>query len=679
MDQLALQAQRLRMRAQYDAMNLTQTPEAFLAQGWARVWPALFGPKFEADMLAPHHLEAINWHWEARASLLAGEYPQHDAYMALWSRGHIKTTIARRIAILDAAMSGPGYCLYVGGTMEKIRGHALSIETLLTSPAVKRWFPKLGQVRKSESTGQSKGWTQLFIYTDHGYVFHFVSLEQGVAGANVDNLRPSMLVPDDIDDRHDSPKLAQKKLDIFLREILPTKQENTLVFHAQNVINRRTITYRIATQKVPALARRFPTKPIPAINCLKTERQTINGIVRDMIVAGEPTWPQAYGLERAQQDIDTYTLEAFEAECQHNVEQQKSGLILPEWDERVHVISWSQFEQFFGTRSIPSRWQKVVMHDWGNTHPCVVSCLATASATSRMPGAIFLFAGLTFPQNTRYEDVALDVIERLAVEPDGTPIVDTSALRRPGGNIVTWNYGRVTSILDTPHEIARTEIRGQVDRWLQDDQSWVMWHMSHEQKTIRDGYRIFYGLPFVACNPGASGGVGEIGRRLKVDYSVDHPFKPGQKGRAGMYLVVDDDQLDVARDDRGLKLWRDQFPEWQWVDLGLTDSGLKPEKPMKVHDDAGNTLMMYFVHLGADIAPVSMEERIEAKLPPGLRMEAIEQKTPEQRDMSMFWREMKLSRARKQENEQTRSWSHEVVDPDDRIDWGGGGDSDGWS
>ena len=610
-------------RGWWAPQSVTDPRAAFVESDWRTVWPELFGEEFAADRLAPHHLEAIEWHWEARKTLLAGSRPEHDAYMALWSRGHIKTTIARRISIIDAGLSGEGYCLYVGGTQEKIKTHAASVETLLGSAPVRRRFPKLSQVRKSEVSGQSKGWTQLFIYTDHGYVFHFVSLEQGVAGANVDNIRPTLIVPDDIDSRTDSAALAAKKLEIFLREILPTKQDNTLIFHAQNLINRRTITYQIAKQKVKALATRKPTKPIPAFRNFKTEPQTINGQMFDIIVSGEPTWPQAYGLERGQRDINTYTLEAFEAECQHNVEQQKTGLILPEWDENVHLITWSQFEAVFGARVIPPHWQKAVLHDWGNTHPCVVSCLATASANSRMPGAIFLFAGLTFPQNTRYEDVALDVIERLAVDPLGRPIVDTSPLRKATGAVVTWNSGRVTDILDTPHEIARTQIRGQVEDWLRKDRGWVMWHMSHEQKTIRQGYHAYYGLPFQGCNPGASGGVDELGRRLKVDYRVPHPFKPDVMGRAGMYCIVADDQLEAARDDRGLKLWREQFPEWQWVDPRLTDTGINPEKPMKVNDDAGNSLMMYFVHLRPGIMALTHDEQREQQLPDGLKEEQV--------------------------------------------------------
>lgn len=603
-------------------LNLRQrkTAAQIEGQGWRGWYAEMFGSSFVAA-LAPHHAEAIEWHWKALSAKLRGDYFRHDTYIAVWSRGHMKSTIARRIAVADACLSTRagkgGYCLYVSGTKDKVRGHALSLESLIASKKVRQYYPALGVVKKN-AAGQSKGWTKNFIYTDAGYVFHFASLDEGIAGANVDNVRPTLIVPDDIDDRKSSPAVAEARYQVFTREVLPTKQAGTLFFLAQNLINRFSVTYRIFKGRVRILANRFPTKPVPAIRNLETQPRTVDGVVKDVVVSGEPTWKE-YGLARAQSDIDTYGLEAFMAENQHNVEQQKSGMILPEWDERVHVITWSEFAKVYGQRSIPNRWTRYVGHDWGNTHPCVVSCVATAAEGDPLPGTHFLFTGLTFPQNTQSDDVALAIIERLA------PHISTAHLRNVSPDIVArYLKGGVTGMLNAPRELAKTTISEQVAEWASAS-SFAMWHMSHEQKTIRDNYIINYGLPFSACNPGASGGVEQIRSYLRADYSQPHPFRPGAKGLAAFYFIVDDDQLfdadgnSAASDDKGLKLWREQIPEWIWRDPTLTELGMTADKPVKVNDDAGNTLMMVFAHFALNTAAMTPEQQAEAKISERLR------------------------------------------------------------
>jgi hypothetical protein len=614
--QVAITQVRMRLRQ-------FRTAEQWEAAGWRDWYGEMFGLDW-VQSLAPHHREAIEWHWNALQAKLRGDFFRHDTYIAIWSRGHMKSTIARRIAVADACLSTRvkkgGYCLYVSGTKDKVRGHALSLETLITSKQIRKYYPGLASVRKS-GANTSKGWTRNFIYTQAGYVFHFASLDEEIAGANVDNVRPTLIVPDDIDDRKQSPAVAEARYQVFTREVLPTKQTGTLFFLAQNLINRFSVTYRIHRGRSRILANRQPTRPIPALTDLETEQRVESGIVKDVITAGQPTWA-AYTVAHAQKDIDTYGLEAFLAECQHKVEQQRSGMVLPEWNEAVHVITWSEFERVYGQRSIPGRWTKYIGHDWGNTHPCVVSCVATAAQGDPLAGTHFLYAGLTFPQNTQSDDVALAIIERLA------PQVSTASARNLSPDVVAQHLaGGVTGLLNAPREMARRTIRDQVATWAAKSQI-TLWHMSHEQKTIRDNYLLNYGLPFSACNPGASGGVEQIRSYLRTDMDQPHPFRKGEAGLAGFYFIVDDDQgvrmqdgeaVSLARDDRGLKLWRDQFPEWIWRDPTLSEAGLQADRPVKVNDDAGNTLMMIFAHFALSTASLTAEQEVEAALPSRLR------------------------------------------------------------
>src|SRR5262249_94870 len=113
-----------------------------------------------------------------------------------------------------------------------------------------------------------------------------------------------------------------------------------------------------------------------------------------------------------------------------------------------------------------------------------------------------------------------------------------------------------------------------------------------------------------------------------VDYSQPHPFRPGAKGLSGMYFIVADDQLAEARDDKGLKLWREQFPEWSWRQLNLTDLGLQQDKPMKVNDDAGNSLMMITSHFTLGPAQLTINEQVERQLPESWHTGHLEQLDP---------------------------------------------------
>jgi hypothetical protein len=208
----------------------------------------------------------------------------------------------------------------------------------------------------------------------------------------------------------------------------------------------------------------------------------------------------------------------------------------------------------------------------------------------------------------------------------------------------------VTDILNAPREVAAKQIKGQVAVWLANHPEYQRWCMSHEQGTIRKNYRDNYGLHFIACNPGATGGIEQLRRFLRVDYSQPHPFRPGSAGLTGMYFIVDDDQLPDGKDDRGLALWREQFPEWSWRQLNLTETGLQQDKPIKVHDDTGNSLMMIMHHFSLAAARLSEAEQIEVALPEGWRAHNAPS-TPVDDWRMQGWlmaREMEIGRLQKQ-------------------------------
>lgn len=601
------------------------------SRGWRAWYREMFGAEYFTkygvdlvDTLAPHHAEAIEWHWHAMIARRAGLDITNYAYFAIWSRGHMKSTIARYMAIADACVGGIGYCLYVSGTKNKVRGHAISIETLLTSTKVKEYYPKLTVVKRNEAGG-SKGWQADFIYTDSGYVFHFISLDEGVAGANIDNVRPTWICLDDVDDRENSPLISENRMRVLTRAVLPTRQHNTLVFWAQNFISRHSVLYAVYTGKARFLTARIATKPVPAFENLIIEQQTINGIIRDVITRGTPTWA-IYDIKRAQEEIDTIGLEAFMAECQHDVDADKAGLVIPEYDDAVHVITWEEFNAVYGldaaNRDMPVHWRRYVGHDWGSSgveggHACVVPFVSIAAANAPLPGTAFLYHCPTFPASVLAGTVAHSILNFVLADRQSDPrtYIELALLDRG---------------VNDPADVLATRTRTQVQDAIADFESYVMWHMSHEQKAVRDIYRLVYGLNFVACNPKRDGGVAQLRHYFRTDYATEHPFRtdiPG--GLSRFYIVVDNaEQRRRPTDDSGMKLVRDQLSEWRWRPPTLTSKGYLDERPMKVDDDIGNALMMIFTHFRLQATPLTDGERIAAAIPTHLRYENLRANSP---------------------------------------------------
>lgn len=634
------------------------------AQGW-RVWYAeIFGQDF-IDALTPYHAEAIEWHWESRWALRLGHKPEYLSYFPIWSREFMKSTIARRIAVCDGCLSTSeslplkdrwGYCLYLSRNREMVSKHAMSIETLLTRPAMRHYYPKLSQVKKN-NVGGSKGWRATFFYTESGYVFHFAGLDEGVAGGNIDDVRPTIIIPDDVDGRKDSAVLAENRFNTLTTEILPMAQRGTLTFFAQNLITRFSAMYRIWKGHSRVLTDRKPTDPIPAIWNLKTEIRTVDGIVKDVVVGGIPTW-HLFGLDRAQECIDREGLAAFLTERQHEVEQNREGMILQHWNDAVHVISISEFAAIYGSWDIPKSWGKEVFNDWARTktakHANVAGILTVSAQNAAIPGLTFLFHPMSFAANTAPEDVALRLLHTIS------PTVPVN------GQVKTWrelfkdvidrtNLGQYvadTSRLIEARREALATIIPNFARPIIRLNNYRTFRGSHEQSKTGalEIYNRVFGLNFVPKNPGGDGGIDALNLLQMVDYEQAHAFRAGEMGRTNYHVVVEDDPDDegvetvtpggtvmIRRpiplstsmspvDLHDTQLLRFQFANCRWRDPHLTITGEVEGEILKINDDFLQGHMMLLCDRSLKAAPLSAEEKAEAILvekAPGLALETI--------------------------------------------------------
>lgn len=625
--------------------HVPPTAGELILAGWRAVYSDLYGVRF-VESLGSHHEEAIEWHWDSRTAFLVGERPQYLAYFPIWSRGNMKSYVAERIVTTDAFLSAyfgePGFCLYVTRNKQKTLEHVGNIEKLLSSAPVRRHFPGLSEVERNEETNQKRQWTGTFLRTKARYAVKGGSLESGLAGSRVDDTRPTLIIPDDIDDREDSEVIAENRFRQLTTGVLPMRQANTLVFFAQNLISRFSVMYRIHKGHARVLTNRKPTKPVPAVRDLVTKTVTVDGIVKDVYVSGTPTWP-AWDGQRIDDEIQSEGLPAFLRECQHEVEESKEGVVLQNWDDLVHVISESQFASVFGTKRPPQRWWKFVGHDWSRTkterHANVALTVTVSGEFEKLPGCHFLFDPMSFKANTQPENVALRLIKRIAPETsdaEGHRVRWDSLVRDSFSRQELEKYLADATALQRERRAAYSKVIPKYVTPVLRAQNYVKFRGSHEQ--ANDALRVYkesFGLPFSPTNPGADGGVEYLNSLMKVDYSLPHPFNPALMGYTRFFLVVPDDRTatpvvvdgsevyppapyndalspDLLHDH---ELARYQFRNWRFPDPKLTEAGEVEKKPLKANDDYGNSLMMLYHDRAVQAAPLNRDEQIISKMP----------------------------------------------------------------
>lgn len=618
-------------RAKIDELNRPSLQE--LESDW-RIWLKTLFPQFMRGELSFFQIEYWDWLWAALMSK-RNKQPLPDgenSFMSIWSRAAAKSTHARLAPIAEAAILQQGYCLYLGRSQDTANQHIASIETLLTSEMVRCYYPLLGQPRKGD-TDKNKAWNQKMLHTKSGYVVQAIGLDVGIRGANIDDMRVTLLVPDDIDDILDTALQSEQKMDKFLHSVLPTKKAGTLFVCAQNLVLETGVINRIVTGDVPALANARISGPHQRVLDLKTEKREINGRQRDIVLSGEVTWPGNDSLERVQEDIDTYTLPVFLKECQHVLAVDRSGLVLSPWEDQIHVITEDEFYGVFGYRRPPPNWAKEGLHDWAQSksayHANVIFKLAVSAQNEPLPGCIFLYDPMSFAPNTQADDVAIRFLKSIA------PTMNVRGREMDWDDVLRAEFERhnleqyvtsATSLIKARRDVLARILPPLVGPLLRRNNMRRL-RMSHEAKDQRNVYRMVYGLPFTGVNPRREGGLEFALHYLRVDYSRKHPFKD-MTGWAQMYLIVPNEKkgYPVALRSEGLHdsdLMRFQFSHWRYTVPSLTTTGILERGPEKMHDDFGNALQMGLVNGGLIAEPLTHSEQIEELITPSLRKESL--------------------------------------------------------
>jgi hypothetical protein len=133
--------------------------------------------------------------------------------------------------------------------------------------------------------------------------------------------RPDLFVLDDVDDRHDSPKVVAKKVSTITDTILPAGAPDAAVLFIQNRIHDGSIATQLATGTADFLLDREVYEE-PAVRDLKMEqREAGDGRPLWAITGGSATW-EGQSLATCEGQINDWGRGSFLREAQHETERE---------------------------------------------------------------------------------------------------------------------------------------------------------------------------------------------------------------------------------------------------------------------------------------------------------------------------------------------------------------------
>lgn len=222
------------------------------------------------------------------------------------------------------------YAIYVSETQEQADKHVAAVATL---------FERRGLERAVNKYGSSKGWRRNRLSLDNGFTVDALGLDTAARGIKLDENRPGLMVFDDLDGKHDTPKTTKKKIEILTDTLLPAQSENCAILFVQNLIHRNSIASRLADGRADFLIDRVVSGPFPAVENLETASLWDATLQknRNVIVSGFATWA-GQSLEACQKAIDTYGLASFVRESQQEVFNTAGALFNRNWFEIVDSV-----------------------------------------------------------------------------------------------------------------------------------------------------------------------------------------------------------------------------------------------------------------------------------------------------------------------------------------------------
>ncbi len=293
------------------------SPLERLESDWG-LWLATLFPSYLTAPWAPHHVAFWEWVW----AIAPGVAPL--PMVNIWPRGGAKTASSQLAVSALGATGRRRYGLLVSDTQDQADTNlAAGVQPLLESDRLPVFYPDMA----TRAVGKygPKAWRHNRLQTSSGFAVDAIGLDKAVRGVKIEEQRPDLIILDDIDAIHDTPRETQRKVDTITKSILPAGSDDVAVLAIQNLIHPQGVFARLAgVAEVPAdfLQRRILNGPIPALYDFDY-RQDVDGFYT---ISGVPSW-KGQDLVRCQTMVDTEGIWAFCAEAQHDVDKVEGAEI----------------------------------------------------------------------------------------------------------------------------------------------------------------------------------------------------------------------------------------------------------------------------------------------------------------------------------------------------------------
>ena len=286
--------------------------EAKSSKSWEE-WLLAFASSHTRYGFAEHHKHFWNW-------VYAVEDSRPRPYIAIWPRGGAKSTSAELAVVNLGARGVRRYCLYISETQEQADDHVSTIATLLESRAIEGGYPDMANPLKGKY-GNTRGWRRNRMRTASGFTVDALGLDTAARGVKLDEMRPDLMVFDDLDGELDTPATTLKKERILTHRLIPAGAENLAVIGVQNIVRLDGIFGNLASGRADYLGDRLVSGPVRAIEDFAYDE--VSG--QYVVSGGRPTW-EGQGLQRCQEMIQDMGITAFLSECQQDAEPPEGGM-----------------------------------------------------------------------------------------------------------------------------------------------------------------------------------------------------------------------------------------------------------------------------------------------------------------------------------------------------------------
>lgn len=459
-------------------------------------------------------------------------------------RGVGKSSNGEALCVRWLAKRVKRFIVIISRTEEKAARHFASIKSMLENPRLLADYPHL-QPHVSDVTNRLSTWRSDALWTESGAIVMSLTMKsaRGLKSAEL-NLRPDVILFDDIDLETDSPDVIAINLSHMRNDIIPAGDlaGETVYLLLQNLIHRDSICSQILDQRADILSDRIFCGPHKLLEWFDAVKEAIpgddTGGMKWRITAAKMIDP-ALTVEFAEILLNRFGFVGFTRECMQNVDMIGEEKDFREWNEVYHISTWSEMVAGFHLNGatdiergkIPPRWEVGKGLDWGTTVAHPTACSYFTVPDKRYP----------------FSDIHLGIGE----------IVLPKFPAKVGEQPEIVSPGRVAQAL-------KAFERGM---GLQDAQ---MRHskMSHEASAALNTFMVDLAEDikqfFSKWKPAKGSGVPQMQNLMEIDYKRNHPFrcypmnhpdpeKAGRpmKGRPRFILIVADGQGELYVDGEG--------------------------------------------------------------------------------------------------------------------------------